>query len=194
MISRIEFRRQGLLEALPSPRRNGLRPPLAALADHVHPHFVPVCGRDTGFPVPPARIRTCRKSATSGSMSGERKRCAKRTGERVGSESLPMRRSSKSLISASRASRPVRETVKRRQRCAWAGLVSAEISDIRGAEAVVSVEGNTGGAAIARVRRASRRQGTQARAYALSRDLGDLHDAQAGRRSGRSGKAGGRSH
>ena len=36
---------------------------------------------------------------TLGSVSGERKRCAKLTGERVGSESLPMRRSSKSLIS-----------------------------------------------------------------------------------------------
>ena len=84
--------------------------------------------------------------------------------------------------------------MKRRQRCAWAGLVSAEISDIRGAETVVSVEGNTDGAVMARIRRASRRQGTQARAYALRRDLGDLRDARAGRRPGRSGKAGGRSH
>ena len=39
--SRIEARPRGLLEALPPPRRNGLRLPLAALPDHVHPHFVP---------------------------------------------------------------------------------------------------------------------------------------------------------
>ena len=96
---------------------------------------------------------------------------------KVGGGSPPRRRSNQPRLSASRASGR-REGSGEASVAAHVGrAMSIEKTMIRSVEAFSSAEGNTGGVAMVRGRRAPRCQRTHARMKAFRRDLGDLHPA-----------------
>ena len=96
---------------------------------------------------------------------------------KVGGGSPPRRRSNQPRLSASRASGR-REGSGEASVAAHVGrAMSIEKTMIRSAEAFSSAEGNTGGVAMVRGRRAPRCQRTHARMKAFRRGLGDLHPA-----------------
>ena len=76
--------------------------------------------------------------------------------------------------SASRAVVLARGQAKRRQRCLWVGLLSAEIVIVRSAETVVVVEGNIARTVLVRSGRAPLRRRTHARRYDRSLEASPL--------------------
>ena len=103
--------------------------------------------------------------------------CVRLTDGSTAGASPALQRFNQPCISASRAWSLVRVAMKRRQRCAWPGLLSIERDNIWGAEVLRVAKGNTCYSVLVRRNRAPRCQRTQGRAYVLRRDLRGLHTA-----------------